>query len=199
MSGYIFCKFFLNVIIEYCISVGEGSYPSACTNLVLCVFCLDRQQTATSTNYNPCGKSVGTLTKVWCTIFGFVSEVPSNRGGLKPWRRPSSACSRRVSRYHKLPASMTSRTRRSSCTPTASTTCSAHQLMVAQVSCQVLIPVPDSGPRYRVPCACRVRGTLRASSGPQGTPPPHVRLRITPAQSTMDSFTRVHSFLIAGL
>ena len=148
LSGYIFCKFFLIIIIEYCISVGEGSYPSACTNLELCVFCLDRQQTATSTNYNPCGKSVGTLTKVWFTIFGFVSEGPSNRGDLKPWRRPSSACSRRAYRYLRRPANMTSPTRRSSCTPTASTTCLVHQLMVAQVSCQV--PIPSPGFRAQV-------------------------------------------------
>lgn len=91
------------------------------------------QLTVTSTSCSPCGKSAGTPTRASCTTCGSESAVRSSRGDQKRWLRPYCPCSRRVCRYHRLPASTTYRIRRSCCTLTGCTTCSVPPQTVAQV------------------------------------------------------------------
>lgn len=61
------------------------------------------QQTATSTSCSPCGKSVGTPIRVWCTTFASENADLSSLGGQKLWRRRSSVFSKRDSPLVKLP------------------------------------------------------------------------------------------------
>lgn len=92
------------------------------------------QQTATSTNCNPCGRSAGTPTRAWSTTCASVRGVPWSPGVRRPWQRPYSLYWKRDCPCPKLPGSTTFHTRLLCCMPTASTTCSVLLPMVDPVS-----------------------------------------------------------------
>lgn len=113
--------FFLNILFRFVID----------NNMTLLYIFF--QPTVTSISCSPCGKSVGTPIRVWCTICGSGNAARSSRGDPKPWPRLYYPCSKRAYPYPKPPENTTYLIQRSCCTPTVCTTCSVHLPTVAQV------------------------------------------------------------------
>jgi len=91
------------------------------------------QQTATSTSFSQCGRSVGIQTRAWCIICGSVNVDHLSLGDLRRWLKQSSLCWKKAYLCPRQLGNMTSHIPRLCCMPIVCIICWDLQLMVVQV------------------------------------------------------------------
>jgi hypothetical protein len=106
------------------------------------------QQTATSTSFNQCGRSVGTQTRAWCIICGSVNVDHLSLGDPRQWLKQSSLCWKKDYLCPRQLGNMTSHIPHLCCMPIVCIICWDLQLMVVQVivmSVKIVCNIRDVG------------------------------------------------------